>query len=426
MDIKKSILSVAICLAATAATATELEVSFHYPDSFAESGDYDMARYIVGFYRQLETSNIIYANNGVDITLVPAYVHGLTFEYTTEWNMSGDYDESSDNTDALRIAGQWTDSQTPHVDIHLAMSLSNTTLGSASSNTVENYELGYDWFGHRRAIGISSSVLLSSSSNKGHNSLLAHEVGHSVGLSHSEAEAVTDWPDAIDQVGYPTTCDNGDLSLMYYSAKDIAVSNTKISGAVDCLGDGNANSVAFLNKYAPQFASVVSNVNSRTLTLSVSENADESQFTFQVTRTKEQANAATGMLYIAGGNSANNENTPVDPIEISFAAGSLVSETINVGFDIIHTLFEIADDSEASTYAVAIMDNEVQGDYTDLLDVNTAWDGSDDGGTSTGGGGEGSSSGGGGSASVAFLLLMFSGLLLRMKPQTKELKVKRS
>ncbi|WP_028869672.1 zinc-dependent metalloprotease family protein [Psychromonas arctica] len=423
---KKTLLSSAICLsfavAPSIATAVNLEVAFQYPASFEETQGNEMSRYVVGFYRQLETANAIYANNGVDITLVPAYIQPLTFTYTNEFDISGDYDDSSSNTEAVTILREHYDQETefmPQVDIHVGLTKSTLTLGNAGSYSQADYDNGGNTIPEfRMSLGLSDVNLLSPENLDIHDGLLAHEVGHTIGLEHYESQVVGDWTDVNDEIGYSTLCDNNVHSLIYQYAIDAPYQEVQISGATGCVGDNGADSVTFLNKYAPLMANFVDDSNVNTLSLDVVENVTDELFTFTVTRTKNIATADTGKLYIAGGSNDDEQNETVAPISLVFEAGSATSSPVTVDFSVIHPMFDIANDSKASTYAVAVLNDEVMPQNIDLLTLNTAWvapvDETTDTGSNTGTASSGGS-GGGGSSSFAFLMLMFTALVLRKK-----------
>lgn len=380
--LKNSVVLGALMLSA-GAIAAELEVSMFYPADMATRSDVDIASEVVGFYHNLEWSNALMAEKGANLVLKPTKVSALT---------GGEFYDA--NTGVIELLNDMaTGTSIVATDAgHIALGIANvesTKYGYSQAFVSNDYQV--PTLGTRK-VTITHGASMGINSLEANSRILLHEALHTLGASHRAGDAALF--DTTDNYGYATICDNGLASIMDDSPSG-TLAEMSISGASDCIGDGTANMVAFINKYAPMKATHVTPVGNQTVTLAVTENTNNETFDFIATR-GNTASAETMTLYVAGGKGYNTNANGLTPMAVDFALGSATSTPMNVPFNDIHSMFEQAHASYQSAYAVVIGADEVQDALVDLLDINTQWsyddnpDDTDDTSSDTGTGNGGS------------------------------------
>ena len=400
----KLLTSLALC-AATQASAATLELSFFYPESFANDPSKSMSQEVVGFYRSIEHGNALFADKGVNLTLKPS-----VFRFTTSWT-----DESvASGLNDMRFDTVVRE-ETNVADIAVGLfTFTGTDVARAELTVASDYRY-YPNVDRKLALGYGYS--LGGSKSDGHEYILAHEVLHNIGVRHSNGAAFNNTGTARED-GRGIVCDSGVASLMSAAGPKTSYDKITLSGADDCQSP-IANTVGFINEYAPMAEHWSAPIDNQTLTLQVTENANTQIFELVVTRQDTTADE-TATLYIAGG-SVNTADNALAPIDVFFTAGSADSAPVQIPFTDLHPLFEQAHESTQSTYAVVIGQDEVQAESYDLLVNNTQWtptpteetdtgDSTTDTPTTTTGGGSG-----GGSVPLGGIALLMGLAALRRK-----------
>lgn len=351
----KLLTCVALC-AATQASAATLEVSLFYPATYEADPSKNLSQEIVGFYRSIELSNQLFTNTGVNLTLKPTSITSTT-SWTTEPVETG-------------INTMWFDGsntgETDVADVAVGIFEVNARDGEAQLSFDSSYT-DYPNMTRKAAIGYGRS--LGGNDDAGYPYLMAHEILHTLGVRHDDDETFNDTGTArVD--GFGVTCASGYNSLLSATGVYTPFANVTLSGAADCV-DAKANTVAFVNHYAPLAENWAATIGDQTLTVAALENVANQTFDVTVSRTNT-ASAETMTLYVAGGR-VNAVNNSLEPITVNFAAGSSNSDTIEIAFADMHPIFEQAYTSYQSVYAVAVGDNEVSASTFDLMTVNTEW-----------------------------------------------------
>ncbi|MEC6882650.1 hypothetical protein [Photobacterium piscicola] len=295
-------------------------------------------------------------------------------------------------------------------------------------------ELGIDsLYPYVNTIGLNTVTLYGGDKSESSYNTFAHELGHSLGARH-ENQKFSDLVEApYNGATSVSLCADGLFPLMISTAETWDKGSTPwISGTTNCpvLGEDNrmTGNAPVIQQYYNSTQTVYFtgtnelkyNPSARTpstLAATVTENINSQQFDFKLSR--EQTNATTGTLFIAG------NSIGLTPINFNFANGE-TEKTISVDFTKIHNLLKnsgqnLVDGKDYidTVYAVAQTENEVVKGLVDISAVNTQYtfvpndkEPDVDGGNGNDNGG---GSGGGGSSSFALLfgLLALAGLRKR-------------
>ncbi|ELP5729260.1 hypothetical protein QTV44_002526 [Vibrio vulnificus] len=394
-SIKNSVILGALMWSAGAMGA-ELEVSMFYPADMATRSDVDIASEVVGFYYNLEWSNALMAAKGANLVLKPTKIEALA-----AGNYTDPYVGVSDLRNDMISGTSEAETNVGHIAVGIG-NVQSRSYGRAQPFYYSDYDANV--LGTRK-LSITHSITMSGNATEANSKILLHEILHTIGGQHSASGAsVFDSVNGYDY-GYSTICDNGLASIMDDSPSG-KLAEMSISGAQDCVGDGRADMVTFINTFAPRKQTHVTANDNQTVTLSVTEDIDNQAFHFIANRS-DTTTAETMTLYVAGGKGYNISANSLTPMDVEFALGSATSNPVTISFTDIHPMFEQAHASYQSTYAVVIGRNEVQDTLVDVLNINTQWsydDGNDHGGDTNAG-----SDGGGGSLGIS--VLAFLGLL---------------
>ncbi|MCD9491472.1 GlyGly-CTERM sorting domain-containing protein [Photobacterium phosphoreum] len=324
------------------------------------------SQWVVGHYQNIEQANKVWAHYNVDITLLPAMVSYFDYPYAS-------IEEVSDDVDLMFDTGS------PLINNTLttfASKMSTTTKGHARS-PVGDYQL--------KSMNNVPLVLSEDSvTNKRYQFVYAHEVGHTFGAKHTQANTA-DSTEELYQNGYGTKLCNvkGTASLMsgftsYNSANGLPF----INGQVGC-DQGSADIVALLNHTAIKKAAIMELTGVQTLVASPREDINAQQFEVTFTRSKDIDNAQQATVYVAT-KVQGHKQAALAPKEIQFSAGSRTA-VVTLPFDQVYPLFDNAD-AKQGTYLVAVTSDEVMPASVNLLDYNTQWPKNNDhGGDSSGG-----------------------------------------
>ncbi|MDN3661140.1 hypothetical protein [Vibrio agarivorans] len=408
---ERLLLSSAIALSSFSIHATELEVSFAYNKAFSNDSFVMVSSEVIGFYRSLAASNEFLAEQGANLTLIPAKVFSVDDVYYPEMLQSlqwvlryGDLDAADDEIDLLDLTND---------SAHLLVALSklratNGAVGYAVPFSISDYK-AFDDFGQSavvtKKVGIASGI--TNTTSIAHSEyLILHELLHSFGAKHSSEDAARfDDLDLGITYGHGEVCDSGYKSLME-TPWDAPDGYMQLSGTDGCQS-GNGDMVKFINTFAPIVAQHEPYLNMATLDMTAVEDTDFDVYTFTVTRSKNIDSNSTAYIHLSNTNpTVGNE---IKPIEVSFAENVLTAE-VDVSFAYIHPLFEDAQHADGMVYAVAVSESEVQPSLVDLTAINTAWTADDD---EDNGGSTGGDSGGGSLGLFGLLSVGLIGLFRR-------------
>ncbi|WP_390241043.1 gammaproteobacterial enzyme C- transmembrane domain protein [Vibrio sp. R78045] len=357
----KKVLGFGLALLASQATANTFEVSLFYPDSYDSDSNFEVSTEVVGFYRSLELGNALLSDHGVNLTLKPIGVYS-----TNSWG-------SSETVSWGQATMQWDGGSGVDIETDIGDMAVGVFEQTGSAIALAQAMLSSYYTTHptgTRKIAMGHSVMLGTDDQTALPYVLTHEILHTIGGEHESSDDFND--DGFGRTdGYGKVCGNGYSSLMHTSISSTPFSDVTMTGDDSDCPDANANMVNFTNHYAPLAANYAATVGNQTVSVAVSEDIDNQVFTFQATRLNT-TNAETMKLYIAGGY-VNSGNTSLEPINITFDAGQTQSQTIEVTFTDLHPLFEQANESVQSVYAVVIGSDEVQDASVDVMALNTQW-----------------------------------------------------
>ncbi|KKC97900.1 M12 family metallo-peptidase [Photobacterium halotolerans] len=344
-----------LCLtAAFTSTAATLETSLFYSSELdTPTSEVNISKQVIGWYYGIDVANRTYQKAGVDLTIKPTAIHAKN-EITPTMTAS----QARQELGFQDILGELTET-TGHIVVALGVQQGFTLADAKGISSEDKYDEPMIRF-----IGLSYDVLLDSQAPY-NASVLAHEIGHTLGGVHSAGES--SWANYAYPADTTTPCNDGYPSLMYaYTVPDWE-ELIDISGSSTCPADGTANMVQLFNTYGPKAELQHPLANNQSLSITVTEDINAQQFSFTVERVNTDA-TESGTLYIASHKQSPNLNA----MEIYFDADEVSSSEIRVNFEDIYPLFDTATDN-FSVYAVAKTSKEVSAKLTDIMDVNTLW-----------------------------------------------------
>ena len=311
------------------------------------------SQWAVGHYQNIKQANRVWNNYNIDIKLSPATISYLDYPYET-------IEEVSDNIKQM-IAND------PSI-----INNTLTTFASQVSNTTKGHARSPMGFEDLESMN-NAQLILSADSviNSRYKFVYAHEVGHTFGAKHTEANTV-DSTDALFKNAYGTKQCNaeGTTSLMSgFSSYNSANGLPFINGQAGC-DQGSGDVVSLLNKTALAKEGLTDLTHVQTLAAVVREDINAQQFEVTLTRSKDIDNAQQAMVYVAT-KVSGKQQAALAPKEVWFSAGSKTA-TLTLPFDQVYPLFDNAA-SNQGTYLVAVTKDEVVPTDINLLDHNTQW-----------------------------------------------------
>ncbi|PSV00051.1 reprolysin-like metallopeptidase [Photobacterium kishitanii] len=323
------------------------------------------SQWVVGHYQNIEQANKVWDHYKVDIHLLPATVTYFNYPYAT-------IEEVSDDVEQMVASSSTIINNTLTT---FASQISNTTKGHARSPMGDDDLI----LKNKVPLVLSEDTVI----NKRYQFVYAHEVGHTFGAKHTQANTVGS-TDELFKNGYGTKQCNaeGTTSLMSgFTSYNSAIGLPFINGQAGC-DQGTADVVKLLNHTALKKENITKLTGVQTLVASTREDINAQQFEVTLTRSKDIDNAQLATVYVAT-KVKGDKTAALAPKNVEFAAGSKTA-VVTLPFDQLYPLFDNAD-TKQGTYLVAVTKDEVIPTSVNLLDYNTQWPRNNNGGEGSGG-----------------------------------------